>query len=156
MVSMVFNDTTLCDTCSHCMFDLRYFNHVLLFSALLVSISNYQEYENVKQKTQNIRIDICWQIRRNNKLSSVACVLMYNLRKRVKISKAWRAWVRSLNYLTAHAILSPIRRVFLPGFVNYKKGVLDSQPQVIKFTSCLSMVGGSLRLLPPLKLVAMI
>ena len=41
----------------------------------------------------------------------------------------------------------------------YKKGALDSQPQVIKFTSCLPMVGGSLqvlRLLPPLKLVAMI
>ena len=40
-----------------------------------------------------------------------------------------------------------------------KKGALDSQPQVIKFTSCLPMVGGSLwvlRLLPPLKLVAMI
>ena len=31
------------------------------------------------------------------------------------------------------------------GFVNYKKGALDSQPQVIKFTSCLPMVGGSLR-----------
>ena len=45
------------------------------------------------------------------------------------------------------------------GFVNYKKGALDSQLQVIKFTSCLPMVGGSLqvlRLLPPLKLVAMI
>ena len=55
--------------------------------------------------------------------------------------------------------LSPIRRGFAPGFVNYKKGALDSQPQVIKFTSCLPMVGGSLRvlqLLPPLKLVAMI
>jgi hypothetical protein len=40
-----------------------------------------------------------------------------------------------------------------------KKGALDSHPQVIKFTSCLPMVGGSfrvLRLLPPLKLVAMI
>jgi hypothetical protein len=24
-----------------------------------------------------------------------------------------------------------------PGFVNYKKGALDLQPQVIKFTSCL-------------------
>jgi hypothetical protein len=35
-----------------------------------------------------------------------------------------------------------------------KKGALDSQPQVIKFTSCLPMVGGSLRVLrlpPPLK-----
>ena len=40
-----------------------------------------------------------------------------------------------------------------------KKGALDSQLQVIKFTSYLPMVGGSLRvllLLPPLKLVAMI
>jgi hypothetical protein len=48
---------------------------------------------------------------------------------------------------------------FTLGFVNYKKDALDSQPQAIKFTSCLSMVGGSLRalrLLPPLKLVAMI
>jgi hypothetical protein len=37
-------------------------------------------------------------------------------------------------------------------------GALDSQPQVIKFTSCLPMVSGSprvFRLLPPLKLVAM-
>jgi hypothetical protein len=36
-------------------------------------------------------------------------------------------------------------------------GALDSQTQVIKFTSCLPMVGGSLRalwLLSPLKLVA--
>jgi hypothetical protein len=43
-------------------------------------------------------------------------------------------------------------------FVNCKKGELDTQPQVIKFTSCLPMIGGSfqvLRLLPPLKLVAM-
>ena len=49
-----------------------------------------------------------------------------------------------------------MRRGFAPGFINYKKGALDSQPQVIKFTSCLPMVDGSLRLLPPLKLVAMI
>jgi hypothetical protein len=43
--------------------------------------------------------------------------------------------------------------------VNYKKDAFDSQPQVIKLTSCLAMVGGSLRVLrflPPLKLVAMI
>ena len=68
-------------------------------------------------------------------------------------------WVRWLDYLTTHTSLSPIRRVFAPGFVNYKKGALDLQPQVIKLTSCLSMVGGSfrvLRLLPPIKLVAMI
>jgi hypothetical protein len=27
-----------------------------------------------------------------------------------------------LDYLTTHASLSPIRRAFAPGFVNYKKG----------------------------------
>jgi hypothetical protein len=46
-----------------------------------------------------------------------------------------------------------------PAFVNHKKGALDSQPQVIEFTSRLAMIGGSLRvlrLLPPLKLVATI
>jgi hypothetical protein len=66
-------------------------------------------------------------------------------------------WVRS--DLTAHTSLSPIWHGFAPSFVNYKKGALYSQPQVIKFTSCLPMVGGSLwllRLPPPLKLVAMI
>ena len=56
-------------------------------------------------------------------------------------------WARSLD-LTTHTSLSPIRRGFAPSFVNYKKGALDSQPQVIKFTSCLPMVGGSLRVLP--------
>ena len=30
---------------------------------------------------------------------------------------------------------------YKPGFINYKKGALDSQPQVIEFTSCLPMVG---------------
>jgi len=43
-----------------------------------------------------------------------------------------------------------------PGFVNYKKGCTRLAAQVIKFTGCLPMVGGSLRLLPPLTLVAMI
>jgi hypothetical protein len=33
-------------------------------------------------------------------------------------------------------------------YVNYKQGALDSQPQVIKFTSCLPMVGDSLRVHP--------
>jgi len=51
--------------------------------------------------------------------------------------------------LTTYASLSPIRREFAPSLVNYKKGALDSQPQVIKFTSCLPRVGGSLRVLPP-------
>jgi len=52
-----------------------------------------------------------------------------------------------LGYLTTRTSLSPIRRGFAPGFVNYKKGALDSQPQVIKFISCLPMVGGSFRVL---------
>ena len=68
-------------------------------------------------------------------------------------------WLNELYYLTTHTSLSPIRRGFAPGFVNYKKGALDSKLQVIMFTSCLPMVSGSLqvlRLLPPLKLVAMI
>ena len=58
-----------------------------------------------------------------------------------------------------HTILSLIQRGFAPSFVNYKNGALDPQPQVIMFTSCLPMVGGSLwilRLFPPLKLVAII
>ena len=48
---------------------------------------------------------------------------------------------------------------FAPGFVNYKKGALDSQLQVIMCTNCLPMVGGSLQVLrhlPPLKLVTII
>ena len=31
-------------------------------------------------------------------------------------------WVRSLDYLTTHTSLSPIRRGLVPGVVNYKKG----------------------------------
>jgi hypothetical protein len=60
---------------------------------------------------------------------------------------------------TANQKLNNIYHGFSLGVVNYKKGALDSQPQVIKFTSCLPMVSGSLRILwlpPPLKLVAMI
>ena len=52
-----------------------------------------------------------------------------------------------MHYLTTHTSLSPIRRGFALGFVNYKKGALDSQPQVIKITSCLPMIGCSLRVL---------
>jgi hypothetical protein len=45
--------------------------------------------------------------------------------------------------LTTHTSLSPIRRGFVPSFVNYKKGALDSQLQVIKFTCCLPSRGDS-------------
>jgi hypothetical protein len=63
----------------------------------------------------------------------------------------------AVDYLTTHTSLSPIRRGFEPGFVIYKKGALDSQPQVIKFipVACPWSVVLS-RLPPPLKLVAMI
>jgi hypothetical protein len=37
-----------------------------------------------------------------------------------------------MDCLTTHTSLSPIQRGFAPGFVNYKIGVLVSQPQVIK------------------------
>jgi len=50
-----------------------------------------------------------------------------------------------MDYLATHKSLSPIRRGVALDFVNYKKGALDSQPHVIKFTSCLPMVGVSLR-----------
>jgi hypothetical protein len=62
-------------------------------------------------------------------------------------------------YLTKYQNLKIGFQAYFKNIPNYKKGALDSQPQVIKFTSCLPMVGGSLgvlRLLPPLKLVAMI
>ena len=65
-------------------------------------------------------------------------------------------WLNELDYLITHSSLAPIRRGLAPGFVDYKKGALVSQPQVIKLTSCLPMVGGShqvLRLLPPLILL---
>ena len=53
-------------------------------------------------------------------------------------------WVRELDYLTTHTSLSPIRRWFATGLEITRKGALNSQPQVIKFTSCLPMVGGSI------------
>ena len=70
----------------------------------------------------------------------------------------WMKW-RMFLFIKTYILLILHVILYWPGFVNYKKGALDSQPQVIKLTSCLPMVSGSLRvlrLLPPLKLVAMI
>jgi len=36
-----------------------------------------------------------------------------------------------LDYLTTHTSLSPIRRVFTPGFVNYKKATSDKVYQLL-------------------------
>ena len=71
----------------------------------------------------------------------VICIYVYTsffIFPRARVAQ----WVRMLNYLTTHTSLSPIRRGFAPGFVNCKKGALDSQPQMIKFTSCLSIRDG--------------
>ena len=84
---------------------------------------------------------------------------VYLLTHRVHVCKVFNRFPKARVAQWVRPSLSPIRRWFTPGFVNYKAGALDSQPQVIKFTSCLPMIGGFLRvlrLLPPLKLVAMI
>jgi len=61
------------------------------------------------------------------------------------IDPDYNGWFNELgSWITS---LSSIRYGFAPPFVKYKYGALDSQPQVIKFTSCLPMVGGSLRVL---------
>jgi len=39
------------------------------------------------------------------------------MKKRARVAQ----WVRWLDYLTTHTSLSPIRRGFAPGFVNYKR-----------------------------------
>jgi hypothetical protein len=43
-----------------------------------------------------------------------------------------------------------------PVYVNYKKAALDSQRQMLKLANCLSMVGGSLRVLQLLRYVSML
>ena len=60
------------------------------------------------------------------------------------VKQSFRGGSIRLLDLTAHTSLSPIQHGFAPSFVNYKKCALDSQPQVIKFTSCLPRVSGSL------------
>ena len=60
------------------------------------------------------------------------------------------------DYLTTHTNLSPIWRGFAPGFVNYKQGCTRLAAASDKVYQLLPRVGGSLQLLPPLKLVAMI
>jgi hypothetical protein len=64
-----------------------------------------------------------------------------------------------MEVLTIHASISPIRVGSRPALYITNKSALDLQPQVIKFTSYLPMVGGShhvLRPNPPLEMVAMI
>jgi hypothetical protein len=91
-----------------------------------------------RQKSERSRICIL----------AVQCVEFKSVSTIVKLERARVAQcVRYLDYLTTHTSLSPMRRGLGPGFVYYRKGALDSQPQVIKFTSCLPMVGGSLRVL---------
>ena len=51
----------------------------------------------------------------------------------------------SMSQFAGYTSLSPIRHGFAPGLANYKKRCTRLAAQVIKFTSCLPMVGGSLR-----------
>jgi hypothetical protein len=47
-----------------------------------------------------------------------------------------RGWLNELGSwitIATHTSLSSILSGFWSGFINYKKGALDSQPQVIKF-----------------------
>ena len=69
---------------------------------------------------------------------------------------------KDLIYRTKVIVRKPVWTPAIPNHIiwprdgHIKKGALDSQSKVIKLSSCLPMVGGSLRLPPPLKLVAMI
>ena len=95
--------------------------------------------------TNNISIGVSPTIRHHCRHGNTIHYRYGGLDKQYK--KAYRSCLFLLNF------------EFAPGFVNYKKGALDLQPQVIKFTNHLPIVGGFLRvlrLLPPLKLVAMI
>ena len=92
---------------------------------------------------------------------------MYRKSKSINLEKIYIRFTYFMFYLVK---VSPIARVTSQAYHQYgvascpawkitKEDALDTQPQGIKLTRCLPMVGGSLRvlrLLPPLKLVAMI
>jgi hypothetical protein len=64
-----------------------------------------------------------------------------------------------LAYLTTHTSLSPIRRGVAPGFVNYKKRysrLTAASDEVYQLLAHGRWFSPGTRLLPPLKLVAMI
>jgi hypothetical protein len=116
-------------------------------------------YWDVAQWNKRLFYSVKYRLFIHLEISVLSLIDIYVIKQISNVMGARVAqWVRSLD-LTAHTSLSPMRRGFAPGFVNYKKCALESQPQVIKFISCLPMVDGSLRvlrLLPPLQLVAMI
>jgi hypothetical protein len=93
-----------------------------------------------------ISVKICW----SEKIENTIWIFTYFFRG------DWVAqWVRWLD-LTTHTSLSPIRRGFAPGCVNYKNGCTRLIAASDKVDQLLAMVGGPLRLPPPLKRVAMI
>ena len=73
----------------------------------------------VIQNYQYTYCDEAW-IKRliNDAMTFKLHVVFYIILLRARVAQ----WVRQLDYLTTHTILSPIRRGFTPGFVNYKKG----------------------------------
>ena len=52
------------------------------------------------------------------------------------LEKVFKIFKRPIVLQVSIYFKASIRCGLAPGFVNYKKGALDSQPQVIKFTSC--------------------
>jgi hypothetical protein len=68
------------------------------------------------------------------------CLAMYNLSGLIDwfivFSNYFPLWQVPMNFPTTW------RHAFVSGFVNYKNGAVDSQPQMKKLTSCLPKVGG--------------
>ena len=94
-----------------------------------------------------------WLITINKFSNLLRCTYMVNVFLQIHLWARVAQRVRSLD-LTTHTSLSPIRRGFVPSFVNYKKGCTRLAAASDKVYQLLAH--GSLRLPPPLKLVAMI
>ena len=98
---------------------------------------------------------------RNKNCLWLPCLLtdrdeMCNLCRRPSIDSSYQvsvhlAWGFQRRRLKCEKLMDDWQKLTLPLARRAKKGALDSQ--VIKFTSYLPMVGGSLWLFPPLKLV---
>ena len=107
-----------------------FFNHTIIFIQSLVT--------NIMRVQAPLNISL-------SNLYDKTFIILRQYRARVA------QYVRQLNNLTTHTSLSPIQHGFAPGFVNYTKGCTRLATSSDKVTSCLSMVGGSLRVFPPLK-----
>ena len=83
------------------------------------SIDNYDNYDTI-EKCQSFS-------------NQIAITTPFKIQILLLSDEGPPGWLNELgswDYLTTHTILSSIRRGFVPGFANYKKGALDSQPKV--------------------------